>query len=68
MGYGFHEDGFTSGLRAAMSLGGVKLPFIVRSPNRRVEGLWVADTLDMLERVRKWLASVLFVFLFIIGF
>jgi len=68
MGYGFHEDGFTSGLRAAMSVGGVKLPFIIRSPNREVQGLWVTDMFDVLERVRKWLASLLFTFLLIIWY
>lgn len=67
MGYGFHEDGFTSGLRAAVAIGGVQLPFLVRTPNRQVEALWVADMFDALERVRKWLAWILFAFLYIFG-
>lgn len=31
--YGFHEDGFTSGIRAAQDYLGVKLPFVIRSPD-----------------------------------
>lgn len=60
MGYGFHEDGFTSGLRAAVKLGGVKLPFQIRPADRRVEGVWMADMFDVLERIRLFIAWILF--------
>jgi predicted NAD/FAD-binding protein len=32
--YGFHEDGFTSGLKVATSYLGVKFPFELASPDR----------------------------------
>ncbi|KAN0062979.1 hypothetical protein ACQY0O_004804 [Thecaphora frezii] len=34
--YGFHEDGFSSGLRAAEAIGGVALPFDVRDAERKL--------------------------------
>jgi predicted NAD/FAD-binding protein len=60
MGYGFHEDGFTAGLKAAVSLGGVKLPYEILPANRRVEALWTAELFDVLERIRLFLAWILF--------
>jgi len=60
MGYGFHEDGFTAGLKAAVALGGVKLPFEILPADRRVEALWTADLFDVLERVRLFLAWLVF--------
>ena len=58
MGYGFHEDGFTAGLKAALSLGGVRLPFEIQPANRRVEAVWTADLFDWLESVRVWIVCV----------
>jgi len=60
MGYGFHEDGFTSGLRAAVRLGGVKLPFQIRPADRHIDSLWVADIFDVLEGIRLFIAWILF--------
>ncbi|KAG8752513.1 hypothetical protein FRC14_006981 [Serendipita sp. 396] len=53
MGYGFHEDGFTHGLRAAIALGGVSLPFDVQPPHRRVSGLWIGSVFNLLELARR---------------
>jgi len=61
MGYGFHEDGFTAGLKAAVALGGVKLPFDIRPPDRTVTVLWVADVFDVIERIRRLIPSFLVV-------
>ncbi len=48
--YGFHEDGFTSGLRAAFEhLGGVQPPFPIRDPDRHLPGLWTAFLFDFIE-------------------
>jgi len=50
--YGFHEDGFTSGLRAAVEhLGGVQPPFPIRDPDRHPHppGLWMAFLFDFIE-------------------
>ncbi|PVF94659.1 FAD/NAD(P)-binding domain-containing protein, partial [Serendipita vermifera] len=60
MGYGFHEDGFTSGLKAAVNLGGVTLPFEILPADRRVESVWMADVFDVLEKVRVWMAVVVY--------
>jgi hypothetical protein len=67
MGYGFHEDGFTSGLRAALAIGDVKLPFEIRGPDRRVEALYMADIFDQLEHIRRVLSGMLFALLTWIG-
>lgn len=72
MGYGFHEDGFTHGLKAAIQLAesapsskqGVQLPFELRPPDRRVQRIWVADVFDVLERARRLLSFILFSLLF----
>lgn len=65
--YGFHEDGFTSGLRAAQSLGGVNLPFEVRLPDRPVDALWTVNVFESLELVRRLLSTAIFGFLFLFG-
>jgi predicted NAD/FAD-binding protein len=67
MGYGFHEDGFTSGLRAALAIGDVKLPFEIRGPDRRVEALYMADIFDQLEYIRRVLSGMLFALLTWVG-
>lgn len=67
MGYGFHEDGFTTGIKAAVALGDVKLPFDIRPPDRRVTALWTADVFDVLERVRRMVSSFLVALLFMVG-
>lgn len=64
LGYGFHEDGFTSGLKAATSLGGVSLPFVLQPPDRRVTHEWLASVFDILELVRKLIAYVFIGILF----
>lgn len=68
MGYGFHEDGFTSGLRAAVMLGGVKLPFVIRPADRKIEAEWMADVFDVLERIRLFIVWVLFSVLSLFGY
>lgn len=68
MGYGFHEDGFTMGLKAAVSLGGVKLPFEILPANRRVESVWTADLFDVLERIRLFFAWIIFSILMRLSF
>lgn len=51
LGYGLHEDGFTSGLRAvAHHVDGVGLPFEIVSADRPVEAVYVARVFDLLER------------------
>ncbi|KIM25747.1 hypothetical protein M408DRAFT_330955 [Serendipita vermifera MAFF 305830] len=60
MGYGFHEDGFTMGLKAAVALGGVQLPFEILPANRRVNAVWTANLFDILERIRLFLVWLLF--------
>ncbi|KIM19737.1 hypothetical protein M408DRAFT_18694 [Serendipita vermifera MAFF 305830] len=52
MGYAFHEDGITTGLEAAQRLGGVNLPFPLKSPDREVRYVWLAELFDMLESLR----------------
>ena len=47
--YGFHEDGFTSGMRAAVEHLGVKPPFEIEDPDRRPTGVWVGYLFDLLE-------------------
>ena len=53
--YGFHEDGFSSGLRAALAIGDVSLPFDVRPaeralPTRKTVALVTVEALDALAR------------------
>jgi hypothetical protein len=50
LGYGFHEDGFTSGLRAvADHVPSVALPFDIEYPDRQPAQVWVASFFDVLE-------------------
>lgn len=51
LGYGFHEDGFTSGLRAvAQHIKGVRLPFEIASAADRPERVvFAARVFDLLE-------------------
>lgn len=46
--YGFHEDGFTTGLQAAARLG-VKAPFEIEVHQRSVSRLWLAYLFDFFE-------------------
>lgn len=61
---GFHEDGFTSGIRVAHGYFGAKLPFDIRSPDRRFNltlmDVTIHHTMRLLEYVRSILAFVLF--------
>lgn len=54
--YGFHEDGFSSGLRAAEAIEGVYLPFDVKDAEREVPrlkqtGCKVVEKVDGLARI-----------------
>lgn len=50
LGYGFHEDGFTSGLRAvANNIDGVRLPFEIASADRHVQAVFAARVFYLLE-------------------
>jgi len=50
LGYGFHEDGFTSGLRAVVDhIDGITLPFEIRYPDREPQAVWVATFFDFFE-------------------
>jgi hypothetical protein len=50
LGYGFHEDGFTSGLRTvADHIPSVSLPFDIEYPDREPAQVWVACFFDTLE-------------------
>ncbi|KAF4577280.1 hypothetical protein EYR36_005267 [Pleurotus pulmonarius] len=49
LGYGFHEDGFTSGLRAAVAFDGVKIPFEILEPDRAPEDAKISYVFDLLE-------------------
>lgn len=48
--YGFHEDGFTSGLRAAADhIPDIDLPFDIQDPDRTPEHLWIATVFEFFE-------------------
>ncbi|EIW81163.1 FAD/NAD(P)-binding domain-containing protein [Coniophora puteana RWD-64-598 SS2] len=48
--YGFHEDGFLSGLRAATEhVPGARLPFVVQTPGRRPDEVFAASLFDLFE-------------------
>jgi hypothetical protein len=49
--YGFHEDGFTSGLRAVVDhIADVQPPFDIRYAEREPETVFIALFFDVLER------------------
>ncbi|EIN12794.1 FAD/NAD(P)-binding domain-containing protein [Punctularia strigosozonata HHB-11173 SS5] len=49
--YGFHEDGFTSGLRAAADhIPAVQAPFGIKSPDRDPDMLWLPIFFHLFER------------------
>lgn len=50
LGYGFHEDGFTSGLRAvAEHIGGVQLPFEIAGADREPRAVFITPLFGFLE-------------------
>ena len=48
--YGFHEDGFTSGMRAVVDHLGVLPPFEINDPDRQVTHLWLSDLFELIEK------------------
>ncbi|PVF92010.1 hypothetical protein CPB86DRAFT_802377 [Serendipita vermifera] len=60
MGHGFHEDGFRSTLTATVNLGGVTLSLEILSVDLKVEGVWMADVFNLLEKIRAWMAMALY--------
>ena len=50
--YGFHEDGFTTGLQAAARLG-VKAPFDIEVHHQKVTHLWPAYFFELFELRRS---------------
>jgi len=51
LSYGFHEDGFTSGLRAATdAIPDVRPPFEIEDPDREPKEAFAARVFDWLER------------------
>lgn len=61
---GFHEDGFTSGIRVAQDHLGAQLPFEIQSPDRRttrsLSDVSVDYMMRIMEVVRRILAFILF--------
>lgn len=62
--YGFHEDGFKSGLQVAQSLG-ASLPFKILSAEREVPkrdlALWIVDTIETFRvLLTPWVLMVLY--------
>jgi hypothetical protein len=59
--YGFHEDGFTSGMRAVVDhIPDIQLPFAIQSPDREPDMLWLIPFFDLFERsgVKPIIATV----------
>lgn len=51
LNFGFHEDGFTSGLVAALHhIPGIKAPFKIEYSDRMADDTWVARAFDVFER------------------
>lgn len=71
LGYGLHEDGFTSGLRAATHhIPGVRPPFdIVAPPHKPVHVTFLARIFDVLEwsGARNVLGQILSFLLMVLG-
>ncbi|KAM0789863.1 hypothetical protein ACM66B_006709 [Microbotryomycetes sp. NB124-2] len=70
--YGFHEDGFASGLRVATKYLDAKLPFEVRHaerdpPNGRADSA-MSVVVDVLERLRRVLETPFIAVLFALSF
>jgi hypothetical protein len=56
--YGFHEDGFTSGLKLAVDKFGAKIPFPVRPANRDIQKEPVArSVVSAVEMLRAFLVA-----------
>lgn len=72
--YGFHEDGFTSGLRAAVDNLDVKPPFNIEDPDRAPLSTRAAVVFDLIEQtglrvlVGFLLSSFLSICRFVVGF
>ena len=47
--YGFHEDGFTSGIRVVVEHLGVTPPFPIQDPDVDLETIWAGYLFDFLE-------------------
>ncbi|KAF8318513.1 FAD/NAD-binding domain-containing protein [Clavulina sp. PMI_390] len=64
--YGFHEDGFTSGVKAAQDYIGCQIPFELRSPDRQAaygrQEIAIDYTMQILENLRRILSFTLFSF------
>ncbi|KAL0961180.1 hypothetical protein HGRIS_006152 [Hohenbuehelia grisea] len=62
LSYGFHEDGFASGLHAVVNhIPNVRPPFPIEEPDREPQPVWIAHLFDLLEGsgTRVVLAGVL---------
>jgi hypothetical protein len=63
--YGFHEDGFTSGLRAALGVGGdIHPPFDVRDAEHEPRPVFAEKIFEVMEksgarRVGGWVGEIL---------
>jgi hypothetical protein len=54
--YGFHEDGFTSGLKVAVDILGASCPFPIRPAARAIERASVARVImSQVEAARRWM-------------
>ncbi|KAI5452649.1 hypothetical protein NCC49_000398 [Naganishia albida] len=66
--YGFHEDGFTSGLKIATEIFNAKPPFPVRPASRDIQKEPIARAVvSQVEAARKWMESSV-VWAFMVGF